>query len=125
MKAKDATDVLLKKYPNLKGVYANNDTMAMGCIEAVKAANRLSSCFVIGTDGTSEAHASIKAGELAGTVDNFPFYMSQIGVEMLIRKIAGQDIPMMVHTPQVVVDSTNINTDSAELIGWTGFVFAK
>ncbi|MCC8180555.1 MAG: substrate-binding domain-containing protein [Planctomycetes bacterium] len=30
MKAKDATDVILKKYPNLKGVYANSDTMSMG-----------------------------------------------------------------------------------------------
>lgn len=123
MKAKDATDVLLKKYPNLKGVYANNDTMAMGCIEAVKAANRLDSCFVIGTDGTSEAHASIKAGELAGTVDNFPYYMSQIGMEMLIRKIAGQELPMVIYTPQLVVDASNINTDSAELIGWTGIKF--
>jgi ribose transport system substrate-binding protein len=123
MKAKDATDVILKKFPNLKGVYANNDTMAMGCIEAVKSANKLNSCFVIGTDGTSEAHASIKAGELAGTVDNFPFYMSQIGMELLIRKIAGQDVPMMVYTPQLVVDAQNINTDGAELIGWTGIRF--
>lgn len=123
MKAKDATDVILKKFPGLKGVYANNDTMAMGCIEAVKTANRLDSCFVIGTDGTSEAHASIRAGELAGTVDNFPFYMSQIGTEILIRKIAGQDVPMMIYTPQYVVDAGNINVDSAELIGWTGIKF--
>lgn len=123
MKAKDATDVILKKYPDLKGVYANNDTMAMGCIESVKSANKIGQCFVIGTDGTSEAHASIKAGELSGTVDNFPFYMSQIGMEMLIRKIAGQELPMMIYTPQVVVDAANINSDAAELIGWTGFNF--
>ncbi len=123
MKAKDATDVLLKKYPNLKGVYANNDTMAMGCIEAVKSAGKLGQCLVIGTDGTSEAHSSIKAGELSGTVDNFPFYMSQIGMEMLIRKIAGQELPMIVYTPQLVVDADNINVDSAELIGWTGIQF--
>ena len=35
-KAKDAASVILKQYPDLKAIYANNDTMAMGVLEAVK-----------------------------------------------------------------------------------------
>lgn len=121
MKAKDIVDIWMKQYPDLKAIYANNDTMAMGALEAVKAAGRLGECLVVGTDGTSEARESIKAGELSATVDSFPFYMSQIGVEMLIRRIAGQDVPKVVYSPQAVIDSTNVDVEPSELINWTGF----
>ena len=125
MKAKDVVDIWLKQYPDLKAIYANNDTMAMGALEAVKAAGKLGQCLVVGTDGTSEARASIKAGELSATVDSFPFYMSQIGTEMLIRKLAGQDVPKVVYSPQAVIDSTNIDVPATEIIGWTGFNIAQ
>ncbi|MGI6776855.1 MAG: substrate-binding domain-containing protein [Acetivibrionales bacterium] len=121
MKAKDVVDIWMKQYPDLKAIYANNDTMAMGALEAVKAAGKLGQCLVVGTDGTSEARQSIKAGELAATVDSFPYFMSQIGTEMLIRKIAGQDVPKVIYSPQAVIDSTNVDVDAEEIIGWKGF----
>ena len=43
---------------------------AMGSLEAIKAAG--SDCVVVGTDGTSEAIASIQEGELDATVDFSP-----------------------------------------------------
>jgi len=125
MKAKDVVDIWMKQYPDLKAIYANNDTMAMGALEAVKAAGKLGKCLVVGTDGTSEARASIKAGELSATVDSFPYFMSQIGTEMLLRKIAGQDIPKVIYSPQALIDSTNVDVPSEEIIGWTGFNVAK
>ena len=94
-------------------------------IESVKTAGKVGECLVVGTDGTSEAYTSIKAGELSATVDCFPFYMSQISTEMLIRKLAGQEVPKVIYTPQVVIDSTNCDADPAEVIGWTGFNFAE
>ena len=44
-KAKDVMDTLMKKHPNLKAIYANNDTMAMGALEAVKSAGKLVKCW--------------------------------------------------------------------------------
>ncbi len=120
MKAKDVADVWLKQYPDLKAIYANNDTMAMGALEAVKAADKLGSCYVLGTDGTSEAFTSIAAGELSATISSFPYYMSQIATEMLLRQLEGQDVPKVIYTPQVVIDSSNVDVDPAELIGWQG-----
>lgn len=55
MKAKNITDIWLKQSPNLKGIYANNDTMAMGALEAVRAADKIGKLIIAGTDGTSEA----------------------------------------------------------------------
>jgi ribose transport system substrate-binding protein len=120
MKAKNTADVWMQQYPELKAIFANNDTMAMGALESVKEANRLGECFVIGIDGTSEARASIKAGELSATVDSFPFFMSQIGVEVMLRTLAGQDVPKVVYSPQAVIDSTNIDTPPEDVAGFSG-----
>lgn len=128
MKAKDVTDIWLKQYPELKGIYANNDTMAMGAIEAVRAVDKIGKIVIVGTDGTSEAKESIKNGELTATVDSFPYYMAQISTEMLIRKLMGQDVPKVIYSPQVVVDSSNVKTDALEImnsVGWDGMKFAQ
>ncbi len=124
MKAKDVADIWLKQYPELNAIYANNDTMAMGALESLRAADRIGKTLLVGCDGTSEALESVKAGELSATVNNFPYYMSQIGLEMMLRELGGQEIPKVIYSPQVVIDIDNIGKDDAELIGWTGFTFA-
>jgi ribose transport system substrate-binding protein len=82
MKAKDITDIWLKQYPNLKGVYANNDTMAMGALESARAVDKIGKLVIVGTDGTSEAKESIANDELTATIDSFPYYMAQISTEI-------------------------------------------
>lgn len=115
-KAYDITETLLQQYPDLGGIYCNNDTMAMGALEAVVAAD--SDCVIVGTDGTSEALESIKAGELDATVDFFPNVMAQIGVEMQIRKLAGEEVPKVIYAPQSIRDASNVEQSFEEIFGY-------
>ena len=105
-----------RQYPDLGGIYCNNDTMAMGALEAVVAAG--SECVIVGTDGTSEALESIRAGELDATVDFFPTTMGAIGVEMQIRKLAGQEVPKVIYAPQCVRDIDNADMSFEEIFGY-------
>lgn len=128
MKAKDITDIWLKQYPNLSGIYANNDTMAMGTLEAARAVDKIGKLVIVGTDGTSEAKKSIASGELTATVDSFPYYMAQISTEMLVRKLMGQDVPKVIYSPQVIVDKKNVDKKAEDVyksVGWNGMVFEK
>lgn len=115
-KAYDITETLLQQYPDLAGIYCNNDTMAMGSLEAIIAAE--SDCVVVGTDGTSEAIESIKAGELDATVDFFPSTMSAIAVEMQVRKLAGEELPKVIYAPQTVRDASNVEKSFEEIFGY-------
>ncbi len=115
-KAFDITQTLLQQHKDLGGIYCNNDTMAMGGLEAIIAAN--SQCVIVGTDGTSEAIESIKAGELDATVDFFPTTMGAIGVEIQIRKLAGQEVPKVIYAPQCVRDAENIDMTFEEIFGY-------
>lgn len=115
-KAKDLADTWIKKHPDLKAIFCNNDTMALGVVEAVKASGK--DILVVGVDGIGEAYESIKKGELSATVDSFPKYKGQVAVETAVRILGGQQVPRVIWTPQALIDSTNVNTPAEEIIGW-------
>jgi len=105
----DAATNILQQHPDLVGFYCNNDTMALGVIEAVKAAGRLKQVAVIGTDGIGDAYKSILAGELTGTVDSFPVLTGEVALDVALRLLAGQNLPRVVATPQALITKENYN----------------
>lgn len=64
----DKMEALLSKNPNITGVIAGNDEMALGAINALKAKNKLSKVKVLGFDGNDDAVAAVASGELVATV---------------------------------------------------------
>ncbi len=64
----DKMQSLLQAHPDITGVISGNDEMALGAIAALKEAGKLSSVKVGGFDGSPDAVAAIKAGELQYTV---------------------------------------------------------
>ena len=105
---------ILQQHPDLVGVYANNDGMALGVVEAVKAAGLQDKVKVFGTDGISDAYASIRAGELDGTVDSFPVLTGEVAMDVALRLLGGQDLPRVVATPQALVTQENVETYSVK-----------
>ena len=65
---------------------------------------------VFGTDGISDAYASIKAGELTGTVDSFPVLTGEVAMEAALRLLGKQALPRVVSTPQALITKDNVET---------------
>ncbi|BEU88933.1 sugar ABC transporter substrate-binding protein [Selenomonas sp. TAMA-11512] len=63
-----AMTLWLSFFPEINGVVAGNDEMALGAIQALKAANRLEGCLVTGVDATPAGLAAVRAGELSQTI---------------------------------------------------------
>jgi erythritol transport system substrate-binding protein len=63
-------ETLLQAHPNVKGVLAGNDEMALGAIAAIEAANKKpgEDIMVMGFDGSPDAVEAIEQGKLLGTV---------------------------------------------------------
>lgn len=106
MTAMNATSTILRDNPALVGVYANNDGMALGVYEAVKAAG--ATVAVVGTDGIRDGKRSVGAGEMAATVAEFPFAEGQLGVQVALRLLGCQEIPQWVVSPQAVITADNL-----------------
>ena len=106
--ALNATSNILRQHPDLGGIYANNDGMALGVVEAVNSNSDLAKVAIVGTDGIREAKKSVGAGEMRATVAEFPFEEGQLGVQVAVRLLGCQAIPAWVISPQAVIHKDNV-----------------
>jgi erythritol transport system substrate-binding protein len=72
---------LLQAHPDIIGVISGNDEMALGAVAALKEAGKLDQVKVGGFDGSPDAVAAVKAGELQYTVLQPVAVFSQKAVE--------------------------------------------
>jgi ribose transport system substrate-binding protein len=103
--AVEAMKSFLRLYPQIDGVLAANDPMAIGAIESLKAANR--KALVVGINASKEVLDFIKSGELLGSGDYNGFLQGCLAVEIAIRNLRKQPVPKEVNLKAVVVDKTN------------------
>ncbi|GGE05234.1 LacI family transcriptional regulator [Aureimonas endophytica] len=106
--ALNATANILRQMPDLVGVYANNDGMALGVVEAVNNAGGTDKVAVVGTDGIREAKRSVADGQMRATVAEFPFEEGELGVQMALRLLGCQAIPAWIVSPQATITKANV-----------------
>jgi ABC-type sugar transport system substrate-binding protein len=107
-KANGVTTNILQANPDLAGIYFANDTMALGGIEAVAAANKAGKIILLGTDAIPEAQAAVKDGRLNGTVAQFPYEMAFLGVESAIRALEGRPVAAAIDAPIKLLQQADI-----------------
>jgi len=107
--ALDAAANIMRAHPDVKAFYANNDTMALGVVEAVRNAGKAGHVIVVGTDGINAAKSAIADGSLDATVAEFPLEEGQLGVEMAIRALGGQKLPSWIVSQQAVITKQNVS----------------
>jgi len=95
----------LRLYPQIDGVLAANDPMAIGAVEALKAANR--KALVVGINASKEVLDFIKSGDIIGSGDYNGFLQGCLGVEVAVRNLRKQPVPKEVNLKALVVDKTN------------------
>src|SRR5215831_5715366 len=106
-KAQSVMENIITGHPNLKAVFASNDNMALGAVQALKAANMLSKVTVVGFDANPNAAASVLAGEMKATVAQNPKNMGALGVENALAVKQGKKIPAVIDTGTVLVTKEN------------------
>jgi erythritol transport system substrate-binding protein len=77
---------VLQAHPEIKGVIAGNDTMAMGAVAALESGGR-SDVVVVGFDGSNDARDAILAGRLKATVLQPAWRQAQYAVELADRHL--------------------------------------
>jgi inositol transport system substrate-binding protein len=91
------------------GVLANNDEMAIGAIQAMKAAGiDMASVIVSGVDATQDALASMQAGELDITVFQNAAGQGAGALDAATKLAAGETVEQKVYIPFELVTPANI-----------------
>lgn len=81
---------ILQSCPEVKGVFAHNDEMALGAVEAVLASGK--DIKIIGFDATDDAVAAVKSGKMAATVAQKPELMGETAVQTAMKLINGETV---------------------------------
>ena len=82
---------MLQADGDIKAVFAANDEMALGAVEARSGAGK--NVLVVGFDATDDAIAAVKAGRMAATVAQQPELIDSTAVENAVNLINGVSIP--------------------------------
>jgi ABC-type sugar transport system substrate-binding protein len=102
-KAASITNDILIRNPDLVGIFAANDGMALGAVESVFAAGKGDQVIIIGVDGNSDAVKSILAGRLSASVAQLPYLVGKQAVENVQMALAGKDVPADIQVPTLVL----------------------
>lgn len=81
---------LIQSNPNLKAVFAANDEMALGAIEAITASGK--DIKVVGFDATDDGQKAVKDGTMLATVAQKPDEMGKQSVEIADKLIKGESV---------------------------------
>ncbi|MGH3949316.1 MAG: D-ribose ABC transporter substrate-binding protein [Pseudonocardiaceae bacterium] len=68
VQGKQKMEGLIAAHPDITGVIAGNDEMALGAIEALTAANMIDKVKVLGFDGNADAVEAVRSGTMVATV---------------------------------------------------------
>ncbi len=102
----DVATNLLQSHPDVVGIFAENDEMALGAIQAL--GDRAGTdVFVVGFDGTDDGLAAVEAGTMVATIAQQPAELGRQAVEIMAQILQGEsvakDTPVAVET--VTVDN--------------------
>ncbi|MFF9022900.1 ABC transporter permease/substrate-binding protein [Streptomyces eurythermus] len=106
-KGLDVMSNLLQAHPDVQGVIAANDEMALGAIKALGSkAGR--SVQVVGFDGTPDGLTAVKGGTLYASVAQQPSQLGRIAVDNALKAVRGEKVAPTVKVPVKVVTKDNV-----------------
>jgi ribose/xylose/arabinose/galactoside ABC-type transport system permease subunit/ABC-type sugar transport system substrate-binding protein len=103
------THNLLQSHPQVKGLFATNDEMALGALEALKSTGQEKRVAVVGFDAIDDAVKHIQQGTMLGSVAQFPSEMGKWGVFYAIQTVKNKKLPPpVVHTKVEFIRQNNV-----------------
>lgn len=109
-------DLLTRNPEGIDAVYAVDDPMAIGALQAINAAGRQDEIAVYGTNGNTDACTAIKNGEMAGTALQMSYLVGVYTVRAAYDISAGRLVSPMILAPTAPVTQDNI--DQWESMCW-------
>jgi ribose transport system substrate-binding protein len=115
-----AMEDILQTDPDVDAVFAANDQMALGAIQAIAAHDKTEQIKLIGFDGALEATQHILAGDMQATIAQDPYGMAKQGVEQALAKLDGKPVERTVDTGAKLITPENARDYFEEVRGKLG-----
>ena len=94
---------MLQANPDVEAVFAQNDEMALGAIEALQGAGLQGQVTVVSFDGTEGGLEAVENGTLAATIAQQPEEMGRLALQAAYDYYAGEEISEKIDSPLELV----------------------
>ena len=103
--AKKLVAGMLLKHPRIDGIWAANDSMAFGALDALGEAGRTAK--IVGANGLDEAIKDIEQGVMLASVDFSSFKLGCMAAQAATRYLRGEPVPKAIKVPVLLIDKSN------------------
>ncbi|MCL7942111.1 sugar ABC transporter substrate-binding protein [Halomonas sp. ATCH28] len=106
-KAQRVMENFLTKYDDIDGVYAGDDNMGVGALNAAKSAGRADEIVFIGATNFAVGYEAIERGEYYGSIYQSPVDDAEAALQTALDVLAGEEVPKMnfFETPKITADN--------------------
>jgi ribose transport system substrate-binding protein len=106
----------LAAHPDIAGVFAASDGMAIGALDAIAAAGRAGEIVVVGFDGQPEGLTAVHSGRLAATVDQPAYTIGQTAADAVERLLRGEQVPAEITIPSRLITAENLADTAMQFV---------
>jgi ribose transport system substrate-binding protein len=99
---------LLTKHPDVQGVMAANDSMALGVVKALDAAGKSGQVLVVGFDNIPAVQPLLTEGKMLATIDQFGPDMAKNAIEVGLRALQGEEVTGWIKTPVQLITAADV-----------------
>ncbi|SEL95881.1 sugar ABC transporter substrate-binding protein [Halomonas daqiaonensis] len=106
-KAQRVMENFLTKYDDIDGVYAGDDNMGVGALNAAKSADRAEEIVFIGATNFAVGYEAIERGEYYGSIYQSPVDDAEAALQTALDVLSGEEVPKMnfFETPKITADN--------------------
>jgi len=84
---------ILQSHPGVQALFACNDMMALGAVEAISAMDKTGEIVVVGFDAITDGRQAIAEGRMSASIAQHPYDMGRVALEKAWALLQGQIIP--------------------------------
>ncbi|MGO3499117.1 D-ribose ABC transporter substrate-binding protein [Leuconostoc falkenbergense] len=87
---------IAQAHPDIKGLFSQNDEMALGAVQALKSNPDI---VIVGFDGSVDGINAVKKGQMAATVAQKPKEMGKLAVQAAYKYFKGEKVSSQIKSP--------------------------
>ncbi|MEV0231963.1 sugar ABC transporter substrate-binding protein [Nonomuraea sp. NPDC050786] len=99
---------MLSAHPNIKGVLAGNDNMALGALKAIEEQGKKDQIKVAAFDNIPAIAQYVKDGSVVATLDQYGAQQAANGIDYAMKMIAGENISGWQKTEIKLITKDNV-----------------
>lgn len=114
--ALQATEDLLTRNTEVDGLFACNESTAMGALRALQSSGKVRKIKMVGFDAGVLLIEALRSGDIDSLVVQNPYKMGYDGVKAIVDKLQGKNVPKRIDTGVKLITKENIDTPEIQAL---------